>query len=57
MDFDLDIGYCEYDWFVDPLVIWLCWGIGVKGEFAIYTPMTFPPPCTSGNYTGVIGRN
>jgi hypothetical protein len=57
MDFDLIIDYCEYDWFVDPGVIWLCWGIGWPGEYAIYQPYTFPPPCTAGNYTGIIGEN
>ena len=57
MDFDLDIGYCDYDWFVDPGIIWLCWGIGVVGEWAHYKVETFPPPCTAARYTGWIGYN
>ena len=57
MSFDVDIGFCDYDWFVYPETIWLCWGIGVPGEYAIYQPETFPPPCTQAYWTGIIGWN
>ena len=57
MEYDINIGFCDYDWYVDPGVIWLIWGIGVPGEYAIYEPLTFPPPCTAGHWTGIIGVN
>lgn len=58
MDFDIDIGYCEYDWIVPGFLI--CEVLSAEGmecDGAEYKPETFPPPCTASNYTGVIGEN